>query len=230
MKFADVFVPSNIFQINSDPPIYGVQQYMRRKQYNVVTSRESCPDQQGIKIKSFWCCIPILTNHTGRVQTVINECFRTTYRCEISSGKLDPINKIQKLLTNILSNNNNNNSNSSNCVITNNTKFVSLFVTALPPSLLLDQKLVKKMPWSINRERTKKSHSEQEQYGICCTVHKNSGLTLYGANICVDLDSPSSVPVRKLFQLIPFLLNDNHDDDGEKSGSGGSKEGQGPTK
>ena len=85
-----------------------------------------------------------------------------------------------------------------------NTKVVSSFLLAPPPSLLIDQKLVEHASWTSDGERLKKSLSEQERFGICCSVDEAFGLTLYGAEIKTEIESPSSIPTRKEFELVAF--------------------------
>ena len=42
------------------------------------------------------------------------------------------------------------------------------------------------------------------------------GLIVYGAEMKVDIElSPSSIPTRKSFQLVPFIINNSSDDDGD---------------
>jgi hypothetical protein len=84
------------------------------------------------------------------------------------------------------------------------TKVVSSFLLAPPPSLLIDQKLVEHASWTSDGERLKKSLSEQERFGICCSVDETFGLTLYGAEIKTEIESPSSIPTRKEFELVAF--------------------------
>ena len=80
----------------------------------------------------------------------------------------------------------------------------SSFLLAPPPSLLIDQKLVEHASWTADGERLKKSLSEQERFGICCSVDEAGGLVLFGAEIKTDIESPSSIPTRKAFELVAF--------------------------
>lgn len=91
------------------------------------------------------------------------------------------------------------------------TKVVSSFLLAPPPSLLIDQKLVEHASWTSDGERLKKSLSEQERFGICCSVDEAFGLTLYGAEIKTEIESPSSIPTRKEFELVAFASASNQD-------------------
>ena len=91
------------------------------------------------------------------------------------------------------------------------TKAISSFLlSAPPPSLLIDQKLVEQASWTSDGERVKRSLAEQERFGICCSVDETLGLTLYGAEIKVEIESPSSVPIRKAFDLVPFIVGANN--------------------
>jgi len=93
-----------------------------------------------------------------------------------------------------------------------NDKVFSSFLTAPPPSLLIDQKLVERVSVTSDGERVKRSLSEQERFGICCSVNETDGLVLYGAEIKVEIESPSSVPTRKSFDLVPFVHAEEFDD------------------
>ncbi len=80
----------------------------------------------------------------------------------------------------------------------------SSFLVAPPPSLLVDQKLVEHASWTPDGERLKKSLSEQDRFGICCSVEESNGLIVYGAAIKTEIESPSSIPTRKEFELVAF--------------------------
>jgi hypothetical protein len=88
------------------------------------------------------------------------------------------------------------------------SKVVSSVLLAPPPSLLIDQKLVEHASWTSDGERQKRSLAEQDRFGICCSVDETSGLTLYGAEIKTEIESPSSVPTRKEFDLVAFVPAD----------------------
>ena len=140
---------------------------------------------------------------------------------EMCGGKLDLTTDIKKSVATIMpsssdgikSDNINDHKsgsgNGSNFQITNDPTFISSFLTAPPPSILLDQKLVDHTSWTADGERKKRSIAEQERFGICCSVNE-SNLVVYGADIQVELESPSSIPTRTSFQLVPFLVNKNN--------------------
>ena len=146
---------------------------------------------------------------------------------EMSGGKLDLIKEIDiKMMTTVVDANNNNNK---------NKIVLSSFLTAPPPSLLLDSKLVEHTSWTtdISGERIKHSIAEQERFGICCSIidddndtgnendktdgRGGGGLIVYGANIKVELEqSPSSIPIRKSINFVPFIIDDDDDMDDDK--------------
>ncbi|OEU06254.1 hypothetical protein FRACYDRAFT_255480 [Fragilariopsis cylindrus CCMP1102] len=85
----------------------------------------------------------------------------------------------------------------------------------------------------ISGERIKHSIAEQERFGICCSIidddndtgnendktdgRGGGGLTVYGANIKVELEqSPSSIPIRKSINFVPFIIDDDDDMDDDK--------------
>ena len=65
------------------------------------------------------------------------------------------------------------------------------FLPAPPVSLLLDQQLVEKSSVTTDGERIKQAYTEQELFGISCSVN-GEALTLYGTEMKVQLDTPSS--------------------------------------
>lgn len=79
------------------------------------------------------------------------------------------------------------------------------FLAAPPLSLLVDQKVVESSLTTSDGDRVKSTFIEQELFGICCTVDDTKGLTLYGAEVKVKLDSPISIPVRTAFSLAAFV-------------------------
>ncbi len=94
---------------------------------------------------------------------------------------------------------------------------VSSFLLAPPPSLLIDQKLVEHASWTPDGERLKKSLSEQERFGICCSVEESNGLILYGAEIKTEIESPSSIPTRKEFELVAFSRTSSNQEISQES-------------
>ena len=93
----------------------------------------------------------------------------------------------------------------------------SSFLMAPPPSLLIDQKIVEHASWTPDGERLKKSLSEQERFGICCSVDEASGLILYGAEIKTEIESPSSIPTRKEIELVAFAKTSSAQDGARES-------------
>jgi len=111
-------------------------------------------------------------------------------------------------------------------------KTISSFLLASPPSLMVDQKLVEHASWTSDGERMKRSLAEQERFGICCSVDEELGLILYGAEIKVELESPSSIPTRKAFVFVPFqdASVDNLSPDPSRTYVGDGGEGNPPAK
>lgn len=65
------------------------------------------------------------------------------------------------------------------------------FVPAPPLSVLGDQNLIETASRTSDGEKMKQAHTEQELFGICCSVG-DEGLTLYGLDVTVQLDTPTS--------------------------------------
>jgi hypothetical protein len=65
------------------------------------------------------------------------------------------------------------------------------FLQTPPLSILIDQKLVETASRTSDGEKMKQAYTEQELFGICCSVG-DDGLTLYGVDVNVQLDTPSS--------------------------------------
>ena len=89
------------------------------------------------------------------------------------------------------------------------TKTISSILLSPPPSLLVDQKVIEHASWTPDGERVKKSLAEQERFGVCCSVDEVGGLVLYGAEIKTEIESPSSIPTRKEFELVAFASGNN---------------------
>mmetsp|Transcript_50157 Transcript_50157/g.56811 ORF Transcript_50157/g.56811 Transcript_50157/m.56811 type:complete len:134 (+) Transcript_50157:132-533(+) len=90
----------------------------------------------------------------------------------------------------------------------------------------MDSKLVEHTTYTTEGERKNRSIAEQERFGICCSISEETdgstgGLIVYGAEMKVEIDlSPSSIPTRKSFQLVPFIMNNSDDKNmGEGSSS-----------
>jgi len=86
-------------------------------------------------------------------------------------------------------------------------------VAAPPPSLLVDQKLVEHTAWTPDGERVTRTLAEQERFGICCGTAASPsseavGLVLYGAEIKVEIEGPSSIPTRKAFELVALAADE----------------------
>jgi hypothetical protein len=79
------------------------------------------------------------------------------------------------------------------------------FLPTPPLTLLIDQKLVEHSSWTRDGDRVKESYTEQELFGVCCSVDDCNGVVLYGAEMRVKLESPSSVPTRIDFSMINFV-------------------------
>eukprot|EP00539_Tryblionella_compressa_P005224 CAMPEP_0178776172 /NCGR_PEP_ID=MMETSP0744-20121128/24583_1 /TAXON_ID=913974 /ORGANISM="Nitzschia punctata, Strain CCMP561" /LENGTH=290 /DNA_ID=CAMNT_0020433197 /DNA_START=71 /DNA_END=943 /DNA_ORIENTATION=+ len=81
------------------------------------------------------------------------------------------------------------------------------FLPTPPVSLLVDQKLVENSSWTSDGDRVKESYADQELFGVLCSVNESNGLTLYGAEIRVKLESPSSIPTRTGLVLTKFVVD-----------------------
>jgi hypothetical protein len=81
------------------------------------------------------------------------------------------------------------------------------FLPTPPLSLLIDQKLIESTSRTSDGEKVKHAHTEQELFGICCSVNENA-LTLYGTELKVQLDTPTSVPNRTACSLAQLLMPD----------------------
>jgi hypothetical protein len=79
------------------------------------------------------------------------------------------------------------------------------FLPTPPLSLLIDQKLIESTSRTSDGEKVKHAHTEQELFGICCSVNEDA-LTLYGTELKVQLDTPTSVPNRTSCSLAQLLM------------------------
>eukprot|EP00980_Cylindrotheca_fusiformis_P012669 scaffold3103_cov136-Cylindrotheca_fusiformis.AAC.7 len=74
------------------------------------------------------------------------------------------------------------------------------FLPAPPLSLLIDQQFVETTERTSDGDKTQTIYTEQELFGTCCSVD-DLALTMYGLKVNVKLDTPSSVPSRKSWEL-----------------------------
>mmetsp|Transcript_18366 Transcript_18366/g.50976 ORF Transcript_18366/g.50976 Transcript_18366/m.50976 type:complete len:159 (-) Transcript_18366:901-1377(-) len=66
----------------------------------------------------------------------------------------------------------------------------------IPPlAILVEQNLIERSFLTRDGEKKKQAHTEQEQFGICCSVNTGA-LTLYPVNMKVNVDSPHALPNR----------------------------------
>jgi hypothetical protein len=82
------------------------------------------------------------------------------------------------------------------------------FLPTPPLTLLIDQKLVENSSWTNDGDRVKQSFAQQELFGICCSVNESQGIVLYGSEIDVKLESPSSLPIQTGLRLTKFVSTD----------------------
>ncbi|KAG7349879.1 hypothetical protein IV203_012476 [Nitzschia inconspicua] len=72
-------------------------------------------------------------------------------------------------------------------------------------TVLVDQKLVEHASWTRDGDRLKETFTQQQLFGVCCSVDDDEGVVLYGADVQVKLKSPSSVPTRTSFSFHHFV-------------------------
>jgi hypothetical protein len=65
------------------------------------------------------------------------------------------------------------------------------FIPVPPLSILVDQRLVEKSSTTADGEKKKQAHTEQELFGISCSVNGDA-LTLYATELKVHLEFPSA--------------------------------------
>jgi hypothetical protein len=78
------------------------------------------------------------------------------------------------------------------------------FLPTPPLTVLIDQKLVENSSWTRDGDRVKETYTVQQLFGACCSVDEAHGVMLYGADIRVRLESPSSILTRTGFAFTRF--------------------------